>query len=94
MTDKNTPPSRGTLTDFDGLHGALTATYVEALRRYKKAKETPPPQFLAALQRFLSENGVDVPAQDKRWDRLKDALPNMDALEQSGNIVPITRSVS
>lgn len=89
MTDKSTPPSRGTISEFDALHGALTEAYARELKRLKKAGEAPSPQFLSALQRFLAENGVNVPAHDKRFDRLKGALPNMDQFERGLNVVPI-----
>lgn len=95
MTTKTRKPAtRGTTTEFDGLHGALTATMAEELERCRKAGEAPSPQFMAQVRQFLSDNGVNVPAHDSRFDRLKDAIPNMDELEASGgNVVQLTRPV-
>lgn len=91
MTKKKTH-ARGSTSDMDALHGALTDTYADALRKYREAGEIPPPQFLSALQRFLAENGIDTPAFDRKFDRLKGELPDMDELARTGNVVPLKKA--
>jgi hypothetical protein len=88
----NKKPRRGTTTDFDSLHGALTAAMAAELDRCRAASEAPSSQFLAQVRQFLSDNGVTSPAHDSRFDRLKGAMPDMDELEKSGpNVVPLSR---
>lgn len=90
MTNRKTATKRGTLTEFDSLHGKLTAAMSAELDRCAKAGETPSPAFLSQVRAFLNENGVNVPEKDKSIDRLKGLLPSLEELG-SDNIVPITR---
>lgn len=92
MTDDNKrPPSRATTSALDALHLGLADTFSVELERCRKAGEAPSAQFLAQLRSFLKDNSVDVPANDKRFDRLKGSMPDMDALER-GLVIPITRA--
>ncbi len=91
MTKKNERTTRATSVEMDALHANLAETYTEALKKYREAGETPSPQFLSALQKFLADNGVDVPDRARGVDRLRGQIPDMDELEKSGNVVPLTR---
>jgi len=50
-----------------------------------------PPALLAQAIKFLSENGIDMPAQSgNRVDTLKKAMPDFDEMER-GNVVSIRK---
>jgi hypothetical protein len=90
MTDNKSPPTAATLDEFNALHAELASAFTRELKRCKKEKISPSPQFLAQLRQFLSDNGVNVPARSPRIDRLADQIPDMDELER-GNVVPMKR---
>jgi hypothetical protein len=92
MTDNTErPPSRATMSAFDALHAELIKSMADELQRCREACEAPSPAFLSQVRQTLKDNGVDVPSNDRRFDRLKRELPDMDKLEQAGNVVPIRR---
>jgi dihydropteroate synthase len=89
--DSMSAPARADMSQMDSLHGAMARAFAAELERCEKEGIAPSPQILSQARQFLQDNGVNVPAANRRFDRLKGQIPNMDELEKSGNVVPLTR---
>lgn len=92
MNDHSKPTGRGNTEQFDKLHGLLVTTIERELERCLQAGEAPSPAFLAQARQLLSDNSVTVPAESRRYDRLKDLMPDFDALERDGNVLPFGKA--
>ena len=79
------------MDEFNSLHAELAAAFSRELKRCKKEKVMPSPQFLAQLRQYLSDNGITTPSRSSRIDRLAGQMPDFDELER-GNVVPMKRA--
>lgn len=87
--------SRATDDLLDALHGVVSETFLNEIRRYAKGEvrdpktgETlpVPAALLTSAAKFLKDNGVDRPVRPgDAVDKLADELPELD------NVIPIRR---
>ncbi|MDQ2651570.1 MAG: hypothetical protein M3Z20_00885 [Chloroflexota bacterium] len=97
----NDTPSRGRATtqQLDELHGMLAEVFSAELQQARDGPDCPEcgrkariePAMLGQIVKWLSANGIDVPARAAGVDRMLGGLPDMDALE-AGLVVSITRA--
>lgn len=74
--------TRATSEQADALHALVATSLTAEIERYRAAGEPLPPALLAQAIKFLKDNEVTAPAStSKRLDRLANALPSMDDLD-------------
>lgn len=71
--------SRASEALFDQLHGLLTQSMIEDLKRYREKGEGVPPAFYAQCIKLLKDNGIDSPARVKKLlDVLNEEIPDFE----------------
>ena len=71
--------SRASEALFDELHGLLTQSMIDDLKRYRASGEPIPPAFYAQCIKLLKDNGIDSPARVRKLlDVLNDEIPDFE----------------